>query len=169
MPDETTAQVYGKTLNGICKVFNTIAAVLLFILMVLGTIDVIGRYVFNAPIVGTMERGQVLLALMVFLSWGYTQIKKGHVRVELFIARFPPRIRAVMDFATTFLTLIFFILIVWQSTVMAFETQKTGEVIYVIHWPMAPFQLLVPIGGIFLCLVLITEMIQYIRQIQRGG
>ena len=65
--------------------------------------------------------------------------------------------------------LIFFILIVWQSTVMAFETQKTGEVIYVIHWPMAPFQLLVPIGGIFLCLVLVTEMIQYIRQIQRGG
>jgi hypothetical protein len=123
-------------------VFNTIAAVLLFILMVLGTIDVIGRYVFNAPIVGTMERGQVLLALMVFLSWGYTQIKKGHVRVELFIARFPPRIRAVMDFATTFLTLIFFILIVWQSTVMAFETQKNrgSDICHTLaHGPLSAF------------------------------
>lgn len=136
--------------------------------MVLGAADVIGRYLFNAPIIGTMERGQVLLALMVFLGWGYTQIKRGHVNVELFISKFPPRVRAGTNFATTLLMLVFFALVVWQSTIMALETHKTGEVIYVIHWPMAPFQLFVPIGGVFLCLILIMEVVQYFYQMKGG-
>ncbi|MBW2067014.1 MAG: TRAP transporter small permease [Deltaproteobacteria bacterium] len=168
MSHQSEDEVYGRTLIRICQFFNIMAAVLLFFLMMLGSADVIGRYLLNAPIIGTMERGQILLALIVFFSWGYTQMKKGHVRVELFINHFPARTRMVTELVTTSLTLLFFILIVWQSTIMAIETHKTGEVAYVIHWPMAPFQLMVPVGGIFVCLVLIMEMIQIIRRL-RGG
>ena len=168
MSGQSADEVYGKTLIRICKIFNVIAAVLLFFLMVLGSADVIGRYLFDAPIIGTMERGQILLALVVFFSWGYTQIKKGHIRVELFINRFPSRIRMIAELMTTSLSLVFFILIVWQSTVIALETYKTGEVVYVIHWPVAPFQLMVPVGGFFLCLVFIMEMVQIIRRLKGG-
>lgn len=168
MPARNKLRIFEKIINNINGIFNTIAAVMLFLLMVQGTADVVGRYLFNSPISGTMERGQVLLALMVFLSWGYTQIKKGHVSVELFILKFPPRVRAVTNLATTFLTFVFFVLIVWQATLAAMGTHKAGEVIYVIHWPLAPFQLFVPLGAIFLCLVLILEMIQYLHQIKEG-
>ncbi len=107
MPASNKLRIFEKIINNINGIFNTIAAVMLFLLMVQGTADVVGRYLFNSPISGTMERGQVLLALMVFLSWGYTQIKKGHVSVELFILKFPPRVRAVTNLATTFLTFVF--------------------------------------------------------------
>ena len=148
-------------------IFNSVAAILLFLLMIAGAADVIGRYLFNAPINGTMERGQLMLALMVFLSWGYTQIKKGHVNVELFVSHFPPRLRIITDLITTLVTLALFIGIVWQSAIMALETHKTGEVVYVIHWPLAPFQFFVPLGGIVLCLVLVAEIIQNVHQLRR--
>jgi len=167
--DQKPVQGFEKIVNNMCRILNTIGAALLFILMVLGAADVIGRYLFNKPIVGTLERGQIILALMVFLSWGYTQIKKGHVNVELFVSKFPPRIRAVTDFITTLLMLIFTILIVWFSAIMAIETHYSGEKIYVIGWPMAPFQLFVPIGGIFLCLVFILELIKYVHQMKGRG
>ena len=167
MPLEKEIHGFEKLVINTSKVFNAVGACLLFLLMVTGAADVIGRYLFNAPINGTMERGQLILALMVFLSWGYTQVKKGHVNVELFISHFPPRLRLITDLFTTLVTLGLFIIIVWQSTIMAIETQQSGEVVYVIHWPLAPFQLFVPLGGIVLCLVLVLEIIQSVHQLKR--
>ena len=69
-------QTFEKVVRNVCNIFNYIGMMLLFILMVQGFADVIGRYLFKRPIIGTMERGEVLLALMVFLGWGYTQ--KNH-------------------------------------------------------------------------------------------
>lgn len=147
---------------------NVIGMVLLFVLMMQGAVDVIGRYLFNKPIIGTMERGQVLLALMVFLGWGYTQIAKAHVNVELFFRRFPPRAQAITRFATTFVALVFFILIGWQAVLTAQLYHGGGRLIYVIHWPLAPFQLVVTLGALVLCLVFIMEMVRSFYQIKGG-
>ena len=167
MSGDKAVQGFERIVHHTSVVFNAVAAGLLFLLMLAGAADVIGRYLFNAPINGTMERGQLMLGLMVFLSWGYTQIKKGHVNVELFILHFPPRLRLITDIVTTLLTLCLCIIIVWQSTLMAIETHQSGEVVYVIHWPLAPFQLMVPLGGILMCLVLVMEVIQFVYQLKR--
>ena len=167
MPVDNETHGFEKGVHNASAAFNAVAAGLLFMLMIAGAADVIGRYLFNAPIHGTMERGQLMLALMVFLSWGYTQIKKGHVNVELFISHFSPRLRLITDLFTTLLTLGLCLLIVWQSTIMAIETHKSGEVVFVIHWPLAPFQLIVPLGGVVMCLVLVLEIIQFGYQLKR--
>jgi TRAP-type C4-dicarboxylate transport system permease small subunit len=158
-----------KGIRNVSNILNVIAMGMLFILMLQGFVDVVGRYLFNKPIIGTMERGEVLLALMVFLAWGYTQIVKGHVSLDFFIAQLPPRVRAAVNFATTFLVLVFFILIVWQGTVAAKLYHDGGRLIYVIHWPLAPFQLMVPISALVLCLVLIMEMTQFFFEMIREG
>lgn len=167
MPTDKGDHGFEKVVHNVSMAFNAVAAGLLFLLMIAGAADVIGRYLLNAPINGTMERGQLILALMVFLSWGYTQIKKGHVNVELFISHFPPRLRLITDLFTTLVTLGLCIIIVWQSTIMAIETHKSGEVVFVIHWPLAPFQLIVPLGGIVMCLVLALEIIQFASKLKR--
>lgn len=158
---------FEKRVRQICLAFNIVAAALLFVLMVLGAADVIGRTLFNAPISGAAETGPVLLALMVFLSWGYSQIRKDHVNVEMFINYFPKRLKHLTNLFTTLLSLFLFILIVWQSFVYALETFKTGERVYVVGWPLAPFQLFVPLGGLFLCLVLILDVFRLVYQLKR--
>ncbi|MBA7537553.1 hypothetical protein ES705_29822 [subsurface metagenome] len=159
-------EVLEKGISSTSNILSAIAVGLLFILMIQGAADVIGRYVFDKPIIGTLERGQILLALMVVLSWGYTQTAKAHVSVDLFIRRFPPRARAITDLATTFLALVLFSLIAWQGVVTAQLYHDAGRLIYVIHWPLAPFQLFVSLGALVLCLVFIMEMVRYFLQIK---
>lgn len=155
-----------KGVRNISNILNAIGVGMLLILMLQGAADVIGRYLFNRPIIGTVERGQVLLALMVFLSWGYTQIVKGHVRIEFFIIRFPLRVQLITNLITTLLSLVFFGLIVWQSTILALEYFELGQLVYVIHWPVAPFALFAPIGALVLCIVLAMEMVQLLQQMK---
>jgi TRAP-type C4-dicarboxylate transport system permease small subunit len=162
-----TIQTLEKGIKKVTNIVNSIAVVMLFILMVQGGADVIGRYLFDKPIIGTMERGQVLLGLMVLLSWGYTQIEKGHVSVDFFIAQFSARTRAMIHFCTTFMVVVFFSLIVWQGLVVAKQYHEGGRIIYVIHWPLALFQLCVPVSAFFLCLVLIMEMIQSFYEMKK--
>jgi TRAP-type C4-dicarboxylate transport system permease small subunit len=148
------------------NILNAVGVGMLFVLMLQGATDVIGRYLFNKPIIGTMERGQVLLALMVFFGWGYTQIAKAHVNVDLFLRRFRPRAQAVVNFATTFMALALFIVIGWQAVVTANRYNEAGELIYVIHWPLGPFQLFVSLGALVLCLVFVLELVQFFLQIK---
>jgi len=142
---------------------------MLFVLMLLGAADVIGRYIFNMPIIGTQEIGTALLGLMVFFSLGSTQIAKAHVNVDLFVLRFPPRARAIADLVTTFLALILFSLIAWQAAVTGKYFQEAGRLIYVIHWPLAPFQFIVSFVSLVLCVVFLMQMIESFSQIKRRG
>jgi len=158
-----------KGVISICSVLNVIGAGMLFILMLQGAADVAGRYLFNRPIIGTMEMGQVLLAMMVFLSWSYTYIMKGHVTVDVLISRLPHRVQMMSKFAAAFLSLIFCILLVWRSAVKGVEYLRTGELVYIIHWPVAPFALVAPIGALLLCIVLVLEMVQLYRQMKGEG
>jgi len=123
-------------------------------------VDVIGRYLFNKPLVGTWETSEVWLALLVFFGWGYTQFMKGHVTVEVIVARLSLRTRAILNVVTSFLALVIFILVVWQAAVYAMRTLERGMVIAVINWPLGPFQFFVCLGALVLCLVLILQIIQ---------
>jgi TRAP-type C4-dicarboxylate transport system permease small subunit len=137
-------------------------------LMLLGAGDVIGRYVFNRPITGALEIGQILMGGVVLFGWAYTQARRGHIRVEIVIARLPPRLRAILDFATLLLALALFSLIMWQSVVIALASRKHHELIPTVNIPAYPFLLFVLPGAFFLCLEFIIQMVHLIPQIRRG-
>jgi TRAP-type C4-dicarboxylate transport system permease small subunit len=158
-----------KAIKKTNSILSAIGASMLFVLMLLGAADVIGRYLFNKPIIGAQEIGTVLLGTMVFISWGSTQIARAHVNVELFTPRFPPRVRAIANFVITFLSFILFSLIVWQAAMIGKDFHEAGRLIYVIHWPLAPFQFLVSFGALVLCLVFIMQMIESFSQIKKRG
>ncbi|MDY7117905.1 TRAP transporter small permease, partial [Halomonas sp. SSL-5] len=64
----------------------------LFGMMLLTTVDVGGRYFFNAPILGTVELTQLMLAALVFLSLPVVCWRQEHVSVDLLDAVFPARL-----------------------------------------------------------------------------
>ena len=156
-----------KAIKKTNDILSAIGVGMLFILMLLGAADVIGRYIFNKPIMGAQEMGTVLLGVMVFFSWGSTQVARAHVNVELFTPRFPPRMRIISNLVITFLTFLLFGLIVWQAAMTGKDFHEAGRLIYVIHWPLAPFQFLVSFGALVICLVLILQMIEIFSQIKR--
>jgi TRAP-type C4-dicarboxylate transport system permease small subunit len=161
----------GKIEKGIHRteiIFLFVSGVLFMGLMFLGAGDVLGRYLINKPITGTLEISEILMGGIVLLSWAYTQRNKGHVMVDLFIARYPVRVRAVVNFLTLFLSFVLFVAIAKQSTVIAIRCWQEHRVIPTLDLPTAPFHSIVPIGAALLCIELIVQMIKLIPAIKKG-
>lgn len=64
-------------------VLELMAALMLMALMLITCIDVIGRYVFNNPLSGSIELTQIGMALMVFAAMPVVTWRGGHVVVDL--------------------------------------------------------------------------------------
>ncbi|MCV0394911.1 MAG: TRAP transporter small permease [Rhizobiaceae bacterium] len=70
-------------LKKIEKIIGVLAACLLFILMLFTFIDVIGRNVFNRPLVGASELTEVTLAAIIFLLLPSVAFRQEHIVVDL--------------------------------------------------------------------------------------
>ena len=145
-----------------------ISCLLFMLMMFLGAFDVLGRYLFNRPIPGTMEISSVCMGAVVFFSWATTQRERGHVNVELLISHYPTRMRAAADCFTLSLSLLLFVLITYQSTLIAirsYEEFRTLPVLEIVIWP---FHALVPIGAAVLCLAIVLQIVSSIAVLKKG-
>ena len=158
-----------KTLDKGIRLINSalryVCMSLLFFMMVLGTCDVMGRYLFNKPILGTLEIFEILLPAIVLLGLGYTQGNHAHVRVELFVSRLSLRKQTILNVFSNGCALFISILILWRGWLLTTVYLRMGRTIPTIDVPMFLPQLLVPLGALMLILVLIVQMIQYIIQL----
>ncbi|MBI2955515.1 MAG: TRAP transporter small permease [Chloroflexi bacterium] len=149
-----------KVVTKTSDILNAIGMGMLLVLVLLGTADVVGRYFFSKPIIGAQEMGSLLLAGMVFMSWGYTYITRGHAEVDFVLPRFPRRAQRLINLATTLFSLVLFALITWQGIEVAGLYHAGGRLVYVIDLPLAPFQLLVSLGAVVVCLALLVEILK---------
>ena len=157
-----------KFIHVIENAFIGIAGLMFLMMMFLGAGDVLGRYILNKPISGTLEISQILMGGIVLLSWAYTQKKKGHVSVDLFIARYSPKTQTIVTLFSVFLSLVLFIAIAWQSTEIAIKCWQENRVIPTLHISTAPFHFLVPIGATLLCIELVIQMAGLLHEMKKG-
>jgi TRAP-type C4-dicarboxylate transport system permease small subunit len=111
----------------------------LFAMMALVSIDVLGRYVFNAPIRGAFEIMQCLMALVVFTGMPLVTESREHIAVGLLDAVGGPRfalLRGFFNNAVSTAVTGFIAMRLWdQGASMA----KSGTVIGLVAIPVAPF------------------------------
>ncbi len=162
MPD--MVETLAKTVRRINSALRYLCMGLLFFMMALGTVDVFGRYLFNKPILGTLEVFEILLPAIVLLGLGYTQEKKAHVTMEIVISHLSSRTQTILGLFTSGCALVISALILWRGWLLVISFWQMGRTIPTIGVPMFLPQLLVPIGAFTLCLVLIVQMLQYITQ-----
>lgn len=124
-------------LDGITHVLEVLCSIVLAAMMLLTFVDVIGRYVFGAPIFGASEMISTMLALTIFLGLGIANARDKHIVVELI----DKKVRAVapktydivvQGFSIAAMCLIVFVL--YQQTV---ETAHSGAKTIVLEWPIA--------------------------------
>ncbi len=69
---------------------------LLMVLVV--TVDVIFRYIFNITFVFVQELEWHLFGVLFLIGAGYTLLYDAHVRVDVFYQNFPPKLKALVNF-----------------------------------------------------------------------
>ena len=147
------------------NVFKIMGMVMLFVLMILGTADVVGRYLFRSPITGTVESGRMMLMVIVVFGWAYTQATKSHVSVDFLVSRFPLRAQLVTDFITSILALGLFVLITWQAIVVGLANLQDGRHVPIIGVPVGIMDFIVSLGAIFICAELIIQTVNIYLEI----
>ena len=140
---------------------------ILFGMMLLGTADVMGRYLFNSPVTGTYEYFGVLLACIVLLGLAYTQAARGHVRIELVVSRLPSRLQTIFGFFTTIIALFISVLIFWEGLELVISNWHLGRLVQTIQVPLFIPRMFVPLGALVLCFVLLVQILQYIDKMRQ--
>lgn len=160
-------QTFENSLRKTENVLFTIGMVFFAALMILGAFDVLGRYLFNRPILGALEISQVLMAGMVLLAWADTQASKSHVKVNLLFARYPSHVQAIIEFIILLLSLALFSLIIWRSSLIVWSDWQQHRIIETVRIPIAPFKIVVPLGAFVLCLEFIVQMIRSVPKMKK--
>lgn len=136
-------------LSGLCLIF----------LMGLTVVDVIGRYVFHAPIFGAQDLSELTLILIVFGAMAFCGRTDGHVSVDLFVAVIGPKRMRVADMLTNLAASFILGILSWR----AYENAKLSEMLEaasnLLQIPLAPFHLVVSGGAALYALVALVQAI----------
>lgn len=102
----------------VTRYLNIIGLVFLSLMMCLTAVDVIGRYIFNRPITGALELTEFMMAVVVAFGLSYTQVKKGHVNVDVVTSKLPKKVQEVINSITCLLFLFLLFLLPGDLSLM---------------------------------------------------
>lgn len=109
--------------------------VLLALVCLLSTWSVLGRALFDSPLMGDVEMVQVACSLAISSFLPYAQMQNAHVIVDFFTHNAGPRLRAVLDLLAALLLAVVAAWLTWRSAVGAWDTYLSGETSMILGWP----------------------------------
>lgn len=126
-------------------------------LLMLVTLEVVLRYVFNAPLQWGRDVNGLLLLVVLFSALPYAWDQGYYVRVEIIQERMSPRWRGFADVLSPLAGFVFFSLLTAQAVMFSrymFVTHETGEDLGILLWPFMAF---IAICGLVLSVRLLTN------------
>jgi TRAP-type transport system small permease protein len=149
-----------KSLHSVNTGLIIVSCVALVLLMLLSSADVIGRYVLNRTITGTIEISELIMVPLVFLGLGYCTLKNGHLRVDFLTARLSVKNQRILDRITSVVSLVIIALIGWQLGLWAINefSSQTPTLSLLLGIKLAPFILVSAIGVLFLFLEMLIRV-----------
>ena len=123
------------------KMLIWIASIFLAAMIVLSCANIFMRLVWM-PVRGTFELMGYFGAVVTAFALGYTQLKGGHINVDILVLKFSARTRKILLGVNNVICMIFFALVTWQVTKYGTTLWKTGEVtetLRIIYFPFIIF------------------------------
>jgi TRAP-type transport system small permease protein len=156
-----------STIHRISKQITWLSMGMLFLMMILVTVGVIARYVFNSPLRGDMEIQELMMVLIVFVAFPFCQMEKGNVYVELLVDRLKGRSKAILQSFAYFIGLVVIVLIIWQTGLKAIHgmAHLNSDITLMLGIPVAPFVLIADIGLILFAAEWLIELVHSIQRV----
>ncbi|OEU58127.1 MAG: hypothetical protein BA862_09935 [Desulfobulbaceae bacterium S3730MH12] len=154
-----------RTIDAFSTRQGEITSMLIFPLLGVVLYEVIMRYGFNAPTTWGFEATAFLYGMHYMFGISYTDVRKGHVQVDIFTSLAPKKIRAAISAITT---LIFFMpvmlgMTIWSTTfaltsIQGLERNSTS-------WapPIYPFKVVMALCFFFLLMQGISNLIKELQ------
>ncbi len=151
-----------QILDKITRILNQtlvcIAGCFLVAMIVLTCSNIFLRTVWM-PVNGTYELMGFFGATVTAFALGYTQMRRGHIAVDVLINIFSKKNRRILNGINNFICLIFFALAAWQVGKKGTVLLNTGEVSETLRMAYYPFIYAASLGCAVLALVFLTDLI----------
>lgn len=121
------------------RALGAAAAILLFGLMALTTVDVIGRYFFNRPLRGAFEVTELLLLTLIFAGLPLASRAGEHVTLDFVDQLLGPKGGSLLGRAVDLLCGVIVLGLAWRVWVKAGKIAGYGDTTDVLRLPVAPF------------------------------
>jgi len=148
---------------------SAIAGLALVCMMSWVVTDVISRYVFDRPILGSYEVVEYTMVVFIFMAFAYAQFNKAHIAVPIVVERFGPRTQAVINALTGVVTLGMAAAMIWGACIQTgnmFTSHLTSTVLLVPKWP---FQLITAIGLVAFFVAKVVDVLECFFRIAHAG
>ena len=159
-------RVLEKAINGAVEGSGFLAGCILLVMAFITGYEVIVRYVFNAPTHWTLDLSIYLLIWFTYASIPSLQKANRHVRVDLIVSRFSPRIQALWDILTKVIFLFFTAWMFYYVAEFAWEAYVSNEYGWamwrVLTWPI---KAAMPFGTVLLALYLVRDIVAGIQSL----
>ncbi len=141
----------------------------LLLMFLVNLIDVIGAKLFLWPVPGATELIGFSQIMAIASTIAMALLMGRHIRVEFILDRFPRRIRAGISGFSSFLSLILFVFLLWQSLLYGRSLQEAGEIGSTSHLPYYPFAYFIAFCCLPVCLVFFIETIESLFEVFGDG
>jgi len=129
--------------------------------MILLTCANIFLRIFWVPVRGTFELMGYFGAVMTAFALGYTQIKRGHIAVDIVVLGFSKKKQRILNGINCLICMLFFGIAAWQIAKYATTLFVTGELTETLRIIYYPFTYGVALGCALLSLVFLTDFLKY--------
>jgi TRAP-type C4-dicarboxylate transport system permease small subunit len=145
-------------------IFANVTSLGIIIMILIGTIDVIGTKFFNAPVPTAYEATESLMLLVTFGGFAFVQHQKRNIKVDLLVRHFSPRAKIVSELAGNLIGLIFFGALTWRSALFFWHSYKIKEYAEaLVPFPIYPTKFVMLLGGGLVSLQLLVDVFQTAR------
>ena len=151
------------------RVLGTVAAIVLFSMMVLTFVDVTGRKLLTRPVYGAYEITEFLMGALIFSALPLVTAREGHVTIDILDHVLRPgfaRWQRVIVNAISTGVLAF---IAWRLWVLSASHLRTHEVTMTLHIPHGPFTrafaVMAALAAVA-CLVIVWEYLRGTRAVR---
>jgi TRAP-type C4-dicarboxylate transport system permease small subunit len=155
-------------INRISRILNIIGVTFLVAMMLLTVTDVFLRYIFNQPILGSVEITEYFMAVVGFSGLAWCAANIEHARVDLLVTRFSRRAQAIFDSISYFLCLTVAPLVAWQGFASSNYAREIGKYSFLLEIPAYPFYMVLGVGFAALSLTIMVLLVKSIAEAIRG-
>jgi len=149
---------FEKTVIRSGDMFNMVASASLVAMMLLTCADVLMRYAFSRPIIGTYDLVSLMGAVVVSFAMPYTMLKKGHVAVEFLIQNLSKDTQRIIETFTHLIAVSLFSVLIWQAIILARDMRAAGEVTPTLLLPFYPILYCMAVCFFGLCLAILVNL-----------
>lgn len=151
------------------RALGLVMCVLLFALMILTTIDVTGRYVFDNPLPGTVEYTELGLGILVFGSLPLVTARQEHITIDIFDFLLRARRKYVQQICVNALGCAITAFIAWRIFVKAEELASNGDLSINMQLPLAPVAYFMSGMSAIAALIMLMLTLHYIGLLRPGA